>query len=315
MKWIKIGLVTAENLNISWMEGGAGPSFGRWFNSEVLEIYMAGRDCLNRTRIGRLYFNVVARVIEKIDPDPVLELGNLGLFDYNGTSYPWLVEYEGGTKLYYTGWTRGYHVSFINDLGLAVQRSDGNFGKITKAALLPRTNEEPYGIGSVCVLKDEYDWKMWYTCFADWENSDSKLKHYYHIKYANSKDGVHWCRNNIVAIDFDKEKGEYVTGKPAVIKYRNNYIMWYSYRGISYKIGFAVSNNGIHWQRYDDDCGIFNSTEGWDSEMICYGHVIEHDTGFYMLYNGNGYGTHGLGIAYLNKSELDVFLDERSLLY
>lgn len=313
MNWIKKGLVTAANSNISWMRGGAGPGYGRFLNSEILEIYMAGRDDHNRTRIGRLYFNVTSGEIERIDPEPIVELGGLGLFDYNGTSYPWLVEDEGGMKLYYTGWTRGYHVSFINDVGLAKQKPDGTFEKTTRAALLPRTNDEPYGIGSVCVLKDRHDWKMWYTCFADWESSDSNPKHYYHIKYAHSLNGLHWERPNIVAIDFDKEKGEYVTGKPAVIKYRNHYIMWYSYRGASYKIGLAVSKNGIQWQRFDDACGIWASNDGWDSEMICYGHVMEHDSGFYMLYNGNGYGTKGIGLAYLEKSELDIFLNQISL--
>jgi hypothetical protein len=43
--------------------------------------------------------------------------------------------------------------------------------------------------------------------------------------------------------------------------------------------------------------------------MICYGQVIEQENRFYMLYNGNGYGTAGLGLAYLEKNELDDFID------
>jgi predicted GH43/DUF377 family glycosyl hydrolase len=313
LNWNKLGLIALANPEYNWMCKGAGPAFGRFLDASLLEIYMAGRDAENRTRIGRLLYSLKTNTIAQIDANPVLDLGELGLFDFNGTSYPWLVEFEGETRLYYTGWTRGYHVSFINDVGLAYLKPNGHFENKTRAALLPRTHEEPYGIGSVCVLNEDQDWKMWYTCFASWEGEDSKAKHYYHIKYAHSEDGIHWQRPNIVAIDFDKEKGEYVTGKPAVIKYKDYYIMWYSYRGETYKIGVAVSKDGINWHRFDDACGISASAEGWDSDMVCYGQVIAHETGFYMLYNGNGYGAGGLGLAHMEKAELDVFLESIKL--
>jgi hypothetical protein len=37
--------------------------------------------------------------------------------------------------------------------------------------------------------------------------------------------------------------------------------------------------------------------DGWDSEMIEYPFVFEHDGLRYMLYNGNGYGRSGFGLA------------------
>lgn len=309
MNWNKVGLITTSNGDVSWMVKGAGPAYGKFINSTTLEILMAGRDSENRTRIGRLYYSINDHAILNIEPNPVLNLGELGTFDFNGTSYPWVVEANNETRLYYTGWTKGYHVSFINDVGLAILQEDGQFKKISRATILSRSNDEPFGIGSVCVFKDESDWKMWYTCFATWENSVDPPKHYYHIKYASSIDGIHWDRPNIVAVDFNKDKGEYVTGKPAVIKYRGIYLMWYSYRGTAYKIGLAVSKNGSLWTRCDDESGILSSHYGWDSEMICYGQVIEQENRFYMLYNGNGYGTAGLGLAYLEKNELDDFID------
>jgi hypothetical protein len=41
------------------------------------------------------------------------------------------------------------------------------------------------------------------------------------------------------------------------------------------------------------------SEEGWDSEMMCYPYVFDHKGERYMLYNGNGYGKSGFGIAKL----------------
>ena len=75
--------------------------------------------------------------------------------------------------------------------------------------------------------------------------------------------------------------------------------MWYSYRGQSYRLGYAESANGLNWQRKDGQVGIDVSDAGWDSEMIEYAHVFAHKGEQYMLYNGDGYGKTGVGLAIL----------------
>ena len=64
-------------------------------------------------------------------------------------------------------------------------------------------------------------------------------------------------------------------------------------------MGFASSSDGLKWERDDTLAGIDVSPEGWDSEMICYPYVFEHKDTKYMLYNGNGYGRTGFGLAVL----------------
>ena len=75
--------------------------------------------------------------------------------------------------------------------------------------------------------------------------------------------------------------------------------MWYTYRGKSYRIGYAESSDGTHWERKDEEVGIDVSKSGWDSEMIAYSFVFDHKGKRYMLYNGNGYGKTGIGLAVL----------------
>jgi hypothetical protein len=81
--------------------------------------------------------------------------------------------------------------------------------------------------------------------------------------------------------------------------------MWYSYRAQknidTYRIGYAESNDGISWVRKDEEIGIDVSNEGWDSEMICYPYIFDHNGKRYMLYNGNGYGKTGFGLAVLEE--------------
>ena len=73
--------------------------------------------------------------------------------------------------------------------------------------------------------------------------------------------------------------------------------MWFSYKGGSYRIGYAESADGLHWERRDADAGIDVSPSGWDSQMIEYSYVFRHKGKLYMLYNGNNYGCDGVGLA------------------
>ena len=66
--------------------------------------------------------------------------------------------------------------------------------------------------------------------------------------------------------------------------------MWYSFRGESYRIGYAESKDGIKWDRKDDLAGMSTSDAGFDSEMMEYAAVVQHEIGEFMFYNGNNYG-------------------------
>lgn len=80
--------------------------------------------------------------------------------------------------------------------------------------------------------------------------------------------------------------------------------MWYSFRGNrdKYRIGYAFSEDGFDWHaNYENGPVVFKSSDGWDSEMVCYPHVFSHEGTKYMLYNGNGYGKTGIGLAVLEE--------------
>jgi hypothetical protein len=139
---------------------------------------------------------------------------------------------------------------------------------------------------------------MWYLSCVRWDQHQGKPRHHYHIKYAESQDGIDWVRNGIPCIDFDSP-GEYAISRPSVIKDGDRYRMWYSYRGERYRIGYAESVDGIRWERMDSEVGIDVSSAGWDSEMVEYPHVFDHQGTRYMLYNGNHYGETGFGYAIL----------------
>jgi hypothetical protein len=163
---------------------------------------------------------------------------------------------------------------------------------------LERTDREPYSILVISsILIEGGLWRMWYDSADEWINEDLPK---YNIKYAESKDGLTWVRKGKVSVDY-KYPDESRVSRACVLKEDGMYRMWYCYAiGTGgYRMGYAVSEDGIGFDRKDDKVGIDVSESGWDSEMVCYPYVFDHKGRRYMLYSGNGYGRTGFGYAVL----------------
>ena len=147
--------------------------------------------------------------------------------------------------LYYTGWSRGVSVPFYLNIGLAISAQDGRFHRVSAAPLLDRIVLDPYLNASPWVLVEANVWRMWYVSGTGWETINGQPRHNYHIKYAESSDGLHWIRTGAVAIDYGE--GEYAFGRPCVMHDRDaaRYRMWFSVRGDAYRLGYAESVDGI----------------------------------------------------------------------
>lgn len=283
------------------MQSYAAVPFAEHIDGELYRIYFSARDGLNRSHTGYVVIDINRpHEILDISKSPILAPGGLGEFDDSGAMASWLTEANGTRYLYYIGWNLGRTVPFRNSIGLAVSSDGEAFRRLARGPILDRTMEEPHFCASCCVLHEGGKWRMWYLSCTDWELVEGLPRHRYHIKYAESCDGVHWARNGKIAIDYSGEH-EYAISRPSVIKGSEGWRMWYSHRGASYRIGYAESRDGVSWGRRDNLVGIDVSASGWDSEMIEYPHVFDHAGQLYMLYNGNDYGRTGFGLAILEE--------------
>lgn len=301
MSWIKKGLIIQPTGNLQWTITHAAVPTADKVRGDIYRIYFAGRNRFNKSQIGYIEIDIKEpKKILYITERPILELGTLGSFDDSAVMPSWIVNHGDQKYLYYIGWNAGVTVPFYSSVGLAIsQDGGGTFERFSKVPILGRNDIDPYLTASNCVIIENGIWRMWYLSGVGWTIEDGKPKHYYHIKYAESNDGINWNRKGVVCIDF-KSKDEYAIARPCVLKESGIYKMWYSYRGESYRIGYAESKDGISWQRKDEEVGIDVSKSGWDSEMICYPFILNHKGQKYMLYNGNDYGKTGLGYAVLD---------------
>lgn len=310
MTWTKHGLIYAPIGQYAWNKSHASVPTVDCVNDKVWRVYFASRDSQNRSHTS--YIEVEAANPKHIlyeHPDPILSLGKIGTFDDCGVMPSWIVTINDEKYLYYIGWNVRNTVPYHNSIGLAVSRDGGKtFRRFSEGPLFGVDAVEPHFTGTSCVLVEDGVWKNWYLSCTKWEVINGRPEPFYHIKYAESLDGIRWKRDGIVAIDF-KSPAEAGIVRASVLHEGNLYRMWYSYRNAldyrtdsanSYRIGYAESTDGRRWRRMDETAGIDVSPEGWDSEMIEYPHVIDHDSKKYMFYNGNTFGETGFGYATMN---------------
>jgi hypothetical protein len=275
-------------------------------SDDVLRIYFGPRDAqgLTRTTFIDVDADEPQRILQVHDR-PVLDLGRLGTFDDSGAMPSSIVNHGGRKYLFYVGWNRTVTVPYRNAIGLAVSDDGGlSFERVREGPVVDRSCDEPYFTASPFVLVEGERWRLWYASCTGWLVVAGHPEPVYQVKYAESDDGIHWCRDNVTCLEY-RFAGE-ANARPCVLRSEGIYRMWYCYRGSvsyrtdpeqSYRLGYAESLDGVRWTRRDEEVGIERSPSGWDSEMMAYPFVYEHRGRKYMLYNGNGFGETGFGYA------------------
>jgi hypothetical protein len=298
LKWTKKGIVVdPAKFNLDWMVTHAQNPFPEHIGGDKYKIHFAGREKEGRAQGGYVIIDVndPGKIIE-ISQEPYLKLGKLGAFDDCGAMPSCIVDHDGSKYMYYTGWTQQRYTPFSFFIGLVISRDGGKtYERYSEAPVLGRVPESPYLAASPWVILENGIWRMWYVSGDGWEVGPP-IKHSYCIKYAESKNGVDWKTTKLPHIGY-KDGNEYAIARPVVYKENRLYKMWYCYRGDRYRAGYAESADGISWTRKDESAGIDTSPSGWDSEMICYPCVFKHGNKKVMLYNGNGFGRSGMGVA------------------
>jgi hypothetical protein len=239
---------------------------------------------------------------------PFLELGETGCFDEFGI-YPISVIRSGGEVLaYYTGRTRCESVPFDTAIGLAISHDDGEtFERAGPGPILPFSPAEPFVLSGPKIRRFDGSFYLYYIAGERWIEDRGRMDVVYKIRMATSADGWNWVKENRDLIPQKLGENE-VQASPDVFMRNGRYHMFYCYMltpdfrydpAQGYRIGYAVSDDLLHWEREDSKAGIGVSSSGFDDEMVAYPHVFELDGTIYMLYLGNEVGRAGFGLARL----------------
>lgn len=307
MHWRKLGLVFCANKQNMYMQKAGHAPVPMHLYDDIYRIFFGAYDDMGRSRIFSLEIDIMhPNKILYLKMDPLISIGDMGYYDDNGILPSYIVINNNNTYIYTIGFSVKNKIMFDAAIGLAISDDSGlTFSKL-KGPVLDRSPYDPCFSTSPCVLYVNGVWHMWYVSGERWEMKNMQLCHFYNIKHRTSRDGIYWNNDVTTSIDFANEF-EYAIARPSVIFQDDLFYMWYCFRAqqdiATYRIGYAESKDGVRWTRMDEKMRSLDVSEsGWDSEMICYPFVFDHKGRRYMLYNGNGYGKTGFGLAVLENA-------------
>jgi predicted GH43/DUF377 family glycosyl hydrolase len=218
--WVDIGQVTGDITNTAVISSGGE----------------------NWTREATIAVDSPLCQVNKHPVNPVLGPGGSGAWDQLGVYEP-AVRKVGQT---YMMWYTGENTSNLTQIGVA--RSTDGITWVKEPSNPVITAGLGYGtsgieVGDVLYLNGVY--KMWYTAI----DSSSMSR----ILFTSSNDGVNWVLPGQIALETGSPgmwDDEFVYS-PTVYKDRNTYHMWYTgFDGLTSKIGYATSEDGIDWNKH-----------------------------------------------------------------
>jgi hypothetical protein len=202
---------------------------------------------------------------------PILKPGERGSFDDAGVMPSCISE----GVMYYTGWNLKLSVPYGQSIGCAIfNESKNHFERLSSGPILDRCTKIPYLANSAFVKNNN----MFFCNGTGWEGNFPK----YNIWLAKKINSNWVVDSHVLGGEKEAYSRPYVYDKNTFIlskkNKKNNYEI-FMYKNTKFKKIISKSKN-----KYD-----------WDFEMTCYPYLFDN----FIFYNGNGYGSSGIGLCEL----------------
>jgi len=299
MKWEKIGQIFKTKNNNEYLVSHASNPLPIHLKDNIFRVFYSGRNKNNKSSVGFVDIDIVDNKVINYPSTPLIKYGSPNSFYSHGISIGNLYEGPSNNKyILFMAWQIRGLKHWRGDIGRLELIENNKLIIDPNESFMCSDKEDPVSLSYPFVIFHDNIYKMWYGSTIDWSSKNGEMIHV--IKYATSKDGETWDKKGI-AIPYEIGLAQ-AFSRPSVIIDENGYHMWFSYRDGSekkYRIGYSHSLDGKLWKNKLDSVGIDVSISGWDSEMICYPFVFDHNGERIMLYNGNSHGKEGFGLAKL----------------
>jgi hypothetical protein len=298
MRWKKLGqLYCPESVHPKLVSHAANP-LAVLLEGDVYRVFYSGRDEQNRSSVGYVDVDIVKHTVMYIHDKPVFEHGPEGSFFSHGVSIGNCYLAKSQRYILFMGWQCPTDGHWRGDVGRLILDPDLSLRLDSNKPFMSADPTDPISLSYPWVKRMEDDrYHMWYGSTVTWNAGNGEMLHV--INHAVSRNGDEWQRTGL-AVPYILGQAQAFSRPTVIGNRRDGYNMWFSLRsgsGETYRIGYAYSSNGETWDLRVEECGIDVSPDGWDSEMIEYPFVFDHKGQRFMLYNGNGYGHTGFGLA------------------
>lgn len=300
MHWHKLGqLYTPAAVHPKLSTHAANP-LALPLEGDVFRVLYSGRDAMNRSSVGFVDVDILRREVVRQGEQPVFEYGPAGSFYSHGVSIGSAYEAGGRRYILFMGWQCPPGEHWRGDIGRLILQPDLSLRLDGSGPFMSVDLVDRVSLSYPWVHQESVDhYNMWYGSTITWDGGNGEMVHV--LNHATSVNGHQWHRGGL-AVPYEAGIAQAFSRPTVLGNQQHGYQMWFSFRsgrGEKYRIGYATSPDGNTWTLRLEDAGINVSPTGWDSEMIEYPFVFEHKGQRYMMYNGNGYGRTGFGLAVL----------------
>ncbi|MEY2632089.1 MAG: hypothetical protein RIR00_743 [Pseudomonadota bacterium] len=273
-------------------------------DGDVYRVFYSGRDGQNRSSVGAVDVDIVQRRILREHFEPCFVHGPEGSFYAAGVSIGNCYRANGRHYMLFMGWQAPPGGHWRGDIGRLIVGEDLSLELESETPFMGATGVDPVSLSYPWVMANpDCGFEMWYGSTLAWDAGNGEMLHV--IQHASSRDGSEWLRHG-QAIPSPLGIAQAFSRPTVLGNADGSREMWFSYRcgtGKTYRIGYAVQSAGGSWELDLAAAGIDVSASGWDSEMIEYPFAFEHKGQRYLLYNGNGHGRTGFGLAILRNPD------------
>lgn len=264
-------------------------------DGSVYRVFFSARDFENRSSVGAVDIDLAEGEIVRRHSNVFFEHGPSNSFYSHGVSIGNCYSVGNQTYMLFMGWRNDVDEHWYGQIGRLIVGDDLDLKLDSSEPFLPLDEHDSISMSYPWVLFYKGKYRMWYGSTISWDAGNGEMLHV--IKYAESEDGHTWQKFGQV-IPSQLGVAQAFSRPTVKIDSSGQFHMWFSYRsgtGESYRIGYCSSANGLEWDATKLALNV--SSEGWDSEMLEYPFVLEHEGAALMLYNGNNYGLSGFGMA------------------
>lgn len=256
-----------------------------WLEGDILRVFYSIR-IEGQSHIRQFLYDMASKVGLEVEGN-VLSPGERGCFDDAGVMPGSLLNYKEKRYLFYTGWHLKKSVPYSHAVGVA-DWNNGVWNRMSDGPIVAQSLGVPQMANSPFFTDENGYWCLYFCNGQGW-NEDFP---YYGISSAISvnKSVLDWkVITHLKPVGIEGA----ANSRPCVLD--NTMLLAHKKKDTPYQIA-QFEQIDRDWKLVDDNV-IPVSESGWDSEMVCYPWVFNHSGSRYMLYNGNGYGKSGVGLA------------------
>ena len=227
--------------------------------------------------------------------NPVLDNGHMGEWDDHGVFEPAVLLIDSIFHMWYSG----YFDDPPHLIGHATSLDGVTWTKDTNNPVLDKGTIGEWddtGISAPTVIYNGSEYHMYYNAFSETASG-------VFIGHANSPDGIAWTKDPKNPVLSPGAMGSWDYDQlyyPAVVFDGNTYHMWFNGgEFLAWDIGYATSQDGSTWTKYDGNPVLVNGEAGsFESSIVSISSVMIDSSSFKMWYRGQGAdGSGGIGYA------------------